>query len=106
MTEVATQGCITISEFTNESIIRSTYNGVMQGVSRTNEALTFLQRIDLEKIGLDEKYIEETPGATAFPPWMVLYERTGLFRWLCRFTKVTIMACVPRHSKRVKPSTL
>ncbi|HBY16769.1 MAG: RagB/SusD family nutrient uptake outer membrane protein [Muribaculaceae bacterium] len=45
---------------TNESIIRSTYNGVMQGVSRTNEALTFLQRIDLEKIGLDEKYIEET----------------------------------------------
>lgn len=103
MTEVATQGCITIST-TNESIIRSTYNGVMQGVSRTNEALTFLQRIDLEKIGLDEKYIEETQAQ--------LHSLLGWFymRGLDYFGglplyKVTITACVPAP-QRVKPSTL
>lgn len=43
----------------NEEIIRSTYNGVMQGVSRTNEALTFLDRVNFEGIGLDESYKTE-----------------------------------------------
>ncbi len=40
----------------NESIIRSTYNGVMQGVSRTNEAITFLNSVDLAALGLDDDY--------------------------------------------------
>lgn len=43
----------------NESIVRSTYNGVMQGVSRTNEALRFLAMVDLDKMGLPASYRTE-----------------------------------------------
>jgi hypothetical protein len=39
---------------TTEDIIKSTYNGVMQGVSRTNESTRFIKDLDFESLGLTE----------------------------------------------------